>query len=529
VPAASIALYLPVSFLLLQCFVLALAPAISGPAAYVVMVVAPLLAGIAALVRARCEPSQLRFGWIAVALALTVWALGAFGNLWQEWILGNVNEMYRAAMLAFNLASVPITFLLASEWRPGARLLTRVVDASLALALGYAYFLVTWTMITDRATPEEVGVAYLVWLIDVQSLVLAVGACVRWHVAESNAERDLFRALAVYSLIYLVLAFVNDHFIAGDPAFGPQYGSIITVAFAVLSAFALSRPSTLPIRSASPWLVRAVHSASPILLAGALLIVSLFLIRVDYAYGCAGVLIAVLGYGVRSTATQVRHIERGDALQQQRSELEAIAWTDGLTGVGNRHFLHQALTRAWRGERRGGRPLGILMIDIDYFKLLNDRYGHPAGDACLRQVAKALQHALDRADDILVRYGGEEFIALLRDVDAAGALIVGERLRAAVENMRAENLSSPFGVVTVSIGVASALVDSESSADRLVETADRALYQAKCAGRNQVRRLIAEPAVHFEHDAPGKRPRGEAALQDRPARDAARRVAPVVD
>ncbi len=140
------------------------------------------------------------------------------------------------------------------------------------------------------------------------------------------------------------------------------------------------------------------------------------------------------------------------------------------------------------------------MIDIDHFKLLNDRYGHPVGDGCLRDVARALQRALVGPEGVLARYGGEEFIVLLRDTPAAGAQVVAERLRATVQNLRIENLDCPERVVTISIGVACAgeLTD-EAAASRLVEDADRALYEAKCAGRNRVRlatdRLTDEAAA----------------------------------
>jgi PleD family two-component response regulator len=129
-----------------------------------------------------------------------------------------------------------------------------------------------------------------------------------------------------------------------------------------------------------------VRSGSPILLAVALLTASLFLIRVEYLWGCAGILIAVLGIGVRTTLIQVHQIEHREALRREASALQTIAWTDALTGVPNRHFFTEALARAWRSERRPGRQ-AILMIDIDHFKLLNDRYGHPVGDGCLRDVA----------------------------------------------------------------------------------------------------------------------------------------------
>jgi len=235
--------------------------------------------------------------------------------------------------------------------------------------------------------------------------------------------------------------------------------------------------------------VRAVRVASPLVLAGVLLIVSLFLIRVSYAAGAAGILIAVIGYGLRNTVAQMRHIERGDTLQRERSELQTLAWTDALTGVPNRYFLDEALDRVWRRDLRARRPLAVLMIDIDHFKLLNDRYGHPTGDACLRQVARVLQSALVRPGDVLARYGGEEFIALIQDADAAGGQVVGERLRAAVEGLRIEHRGSPFGIVTISVGVASATPVGDAAPTSLIQAADRALYEAKCAGRNLVRGL----------------------------------------
>jgi diguanylate cyclase (GGDEF)-like protein len=489
-------LYLPAAFLLLQLIILTCCgPSVTGPAAYILMVIAPLLAAAATLRRGRSHTSSVRYGWYALSLALAIWAVGAFGNLWQEMILHHQNEMYRASMLAFNLAVVPTTYLLASDWRLHGRQLLRAVDALVALALGCAYFLYTWNMINDHSASSEAGVAYLVWLLDLQNLSIAAGALIRWYVAEDPDERDLFRALGIYTSIYCVIVFINDHYFAGNPAFGPEYATLVTLAFAVLCGFALRAPSLKPVRAVNGALVRIVRSGSPILLAVALLTASLFLIKVEYLWGCAGILIAVLGIGVRTTLIQVHQIERREALRREASALQAIAWTDALTGVPNRHFFTEALTRAWRGERRPG-PQSILMIDIDHFKLLNDRYGHPVGDGCLREVARALQRALMRPDDVLARYGGEEFIVLLRDSPAAGAQAVAERLRAAVQNLRIDNAGSPERVVTVSIGVASAELTDEAAGARMVEDADRALYAAKCAGRNQVK--LATDHTHDE-------------------------------
>ncbi|HXD04896.1 MAG TPA: GGDEF domain-containing protein [Burkholderiaceae bacterium] len=481
------------SLLLLQFAVLALSADIARPAAYIVMVVAPLAASFVVARRGLEETSAARTGWHALALSLAIWSLGALGNLWHEWVLGRANEMYREAMLAFNLAAVPIAFLISSGWHLAERRSVRAIDALLALALGYGFFLFTWAMLTARGSPDEAGVNALVWLLDAQNLFLATGALVRWHASDDASERELFRAVSTYQVVYTALILVNNHLIAGDPDFGPQASTIITAAFALVGAMAASRRRGGAATRSRAGLVRVVHSASPIVLAGALLIVSLFMIRVDYAIGTTGVLIAVIGYGLRTTLTQVRHIELGDDLRRERFELQAIAWTDALTGVRNRRFIDHALARAARRARHAGRPLSVLMIDIDHFKGLNDFYGHPAGDACLREVATALQHALARPDDVLARYGGEEFIALLHDVEAPGALVVAERLRAAIEALRIHHNGSPFGVVTVSIGAASTASHDADAAD-LIEAADAALYEAKRSGRNRVEVQSTVPA-----------------------------------
>jgi diguanylate cyclase (GGDEF)-like protein len=297
---------------------------------------------------------------------------------------------------------------------------------------------------------------------------------VRLWTAGDRAERDLFRLVAVYMGLYSAVLFLNNHFIAGDPRYGPEHSSIITLVFAAVAAVALRPPGDPFAVRVRPWVGRAVRSVSPVMLVGGLLIVSLFMIRIDYPVGVAGVLLAVLAYGARTTLSQVGHIERGETLQ-------TIALTDALTGVGNRRSLEESLEAAALGATGTG-PLSVLMIDLDLFKLLNDRLGHAAGDACLRRVATVLHGTLARPGDLLARYGGEEFVALLHDTDQAGAAAVAERLRAAVEGLRIAHPASPSGTVTVSVGAATA-----ERPEGLIEAADRALYEAKRAGRNAVR------------------------------------------
>jgi diguanylate cyclase (GGDEF)-like protein len=149
--------------------------------------------------------------------------------------------------------------------------------------------------------------------------------------------------------------------------------------------------------------------------------------------------------------------------------------------VGNRAALEDHLRREVTLARRHHQPLSLLVIDIDWFKQVNDRYGHAIGDAVLRAVAHVTQEGL-RGDDLLFRFGGEEFVVLLRATPADGAAIVAERIRATIEAASCTCDGKDIKV-TVSVGVATL---REETGDSLFDRADHALYQAKQQGRNRV-------------------------------------------
>lgn len=166
----------------------------------------------------------------------------------------------------------------------------------------------------------------------------------------------------------------------------------------------------------------------------------------------------------------------------QDIELERQARTDPLTGAMNRLALAESIARELSRAQRNSRPLSLLMFDLDFFKQLNDRLGHLAGDAALKNVAAATQRQL-RASDLLARYGGEEFVVVLPDADKTQAIETAERLR-----KRIESLGIPCGdgtALTASFGVATFPADGDDF-DSLVAGADAALYNAKQSGRNRV-------------------------------------------
>jgi diguanylate cyclase (GGDEF)-like protein len=164
--------------------------------------------------------------------------------------------------------------------------------------------------------------------------------------------------------------------------------------------------------------------------------------------------------------------------------LAAAAIRDGLTGIHNRSFFAAAIPGVRAGCFRRASPLALLMLDLDHFKRVNDRWGHATGDATLRAVASALAEHV-RAADVLVRWGGEEFVIACPDTDSTLASEIAERIRAAVARLEPARLGHP-GPLTVSIGVAVLAPGSEESTDALLARADAALYRAKQAGRDRV-------------------------------------------
>lgn len=187
-----------------------------------------------------------------------------------------------------------------------------------------------------------------------------------------------------------------------------------------------------------------------------------------------------------STAIQQAKLHHQLTLANQR--LKRMAYLDGLTQVANRRRFEQHLEKEWRRMIRENGCLGVIMADIDCFKGFNDRYGHQAGDNCLRLVARILSRAVKRPTDLVARYGGEEFVIVLPNTDGKGAETVAEDIRRLVRNQRIPHEDSTVAkVVTMSLGVASTGPSEGDSPAQLIQRADEALYVAKNEGRDQVR------------------------------------------
>jgi len=179
---------------------------------------------------------------------------------------------------------------------------------------------------------------------------------------------------------------------------------------------------------------------------------------------------------------------RSDDLQQHNAGLHLLAHTDKLTGIANRLRFDQVLDLELKRAQRGEACLALILLDVDFFKKYNDRYGHPAGDAVLREVGRVLSGQVVRAGDLAARYGGEEFAIVLPGTGRSGAIAVAERIRVAIVALEIAHADAPDGWLTASLGVATVDAGPHPSVDPadLIERADRQLYAAKSSGRNRV-------------------------------------------
>lgn len=196
----------------------------------------------------------------------------------------------------------------------------------------------------------------------------------------------------------------------------------------------------------------------------------------------------LMEFGARRAYVQLRLLTLEKAETKTANlRLRQLLDRDALTGIANRRRFDETLLHEWRRARRTQTPLSLLMIDVDHFKNYNDRYGHQAGDQCLRDLAQELAQCFQRSGEVLARYGGEEFVVIQAGSNLDDAMNSAEVARQAIEKKVIPHAASPIApVVTISIGVATMSPSSDSAPEQLLAAADKALYAAKHAGRNRV-------------------------------------------
>ena len=191
-----------------------------------------------------------------------------------------------------------------------------------------------------------------------------------------------------------------------------------------------------------------------------------------------------------------RLLDMSRELAASNRQLEMLSRQDGLTGLANRRYFDSYLSTELRRASRSAEPLSVILIDIDYFKLYNDAYGHQGGDECLRRVAGCLQSVCQRAADLPARYGGEEFVLVLPSTPADGARIVANALAASIAALAVPHSQSKVSnLLTISQGITTLNGENNVQPEMLIERADIALYRAKELGRNRAEAHVVEAHV----------------------------------
>ena len=316
------------------------------------------------------------------------------------------------------------------------------------------------------------------WPVITGNAVIVLGAGLSWAGARLFAARPVSRTgLAAGPAILLALGAVQG-------AANTLHLIVTVLLIGIYSALAAKEiagggPEILPSRQPTLFLLLA-HTGFQWARGALMTVAPAALDRYDHTvYVC--VFLEGLLYAIGMSSALL-------AMMKERAEyrstlaLREMTMIDELTGLGNRRRFDEAL--ATRVAARG-EALALLMIDVDHFKLYNDTYGHLPGDDCLRAIAGAILRIVRKPDATATRYGGEEFAVLLAATDEAGAMEIAARIHASVAALSVEHATSPYGTLTVSIGVAAASANTTSQ--QLVRQADWALYVAKSEGRNATR------------------------------------------
>ncbi|MFC5743278.1 GGDEF domain-containing protein [Dyella tabacisoli] len=487
-PLPKIELALACAFLALHALAIAVFPQHLMAVSYPFLIAAPLLATGTMLRRGLIDGFALDKGWILAGASMLLWTIGMLMSAASELLLDTHNLTPGAIMLVYILYGVPITYAASGANEERESLVVRTADAIMAISLGYLFYLYTFSLTSLHGAPDSKHAQLVVLMFDLENLFLAVCCTIRYFAAETYQARRLFSILAAYTIAYLIAAIYYNHVLALDQANVGSYPALWVIEMPFLLVFVLGWRYALPasMTPRSPMLIRVIRSGSPLMLALAVLLTSLFVLNSHFYLGVIGVIVALIGYGVRSTLTQARHIAVEDALRHDRDELEDLALEDSLTQTPNRRAFDLALQRECARAARSGQPVSLLMIDIDHFKAINDRFGHLVGDQCLRMIASELRKALRRPTDLLARFGGEEFAILLPDTDLAGAQAVAALVRTGVRAQAIANPDSRHDIVTVSIGIAVSVMSADETHTDLLARADKALYEAKRNGRDRI-------------------------------------------
>ncbi|MGA2651653.1 MAG: GGDEF domain-containing protein [Terracidiphilus sp.] len=449
-----------------------------------------LLATIACLWRAFHCPPFIRTHWRLAAASLLFIFVAALIEAPAEIFLKAVPAVASIGDFFFFSAFVPILLSISLPDEGVFDRFTFLLDSFQAAACSCLAYTVLFGALPFTGQPAQaMPYAPLEYVYDTEYLVVVLLAALRLFLGTRHAsDRYYFRFLLLYTSLYAVTSGIYNHYV-GKYSLTNGMDALNDIPSAALALGAIFAPlaDTSPARRASRrTLVRLIENTRPVFLSLALIGLSTIVAMRNFAVAFGFIFGAFILYSLRAARLQSR-IETAQAeLEQSNSRLTEIALLDGLTGVSNRRGFDQFFSMECERARRSRQPLSLLLIDVDHFKLINDAYGHPAGDECLCHIARVLSASLIRPADLIARHGGDEFAVLLPETGSRGASTVASRIRSAIAKDVAAGASY---ATTLSIGAATWNAEEDSSPDELIHAADRALYVAKHNGRDRVELL----------------------------------------
>jgi diguanylate cyclase (GGDEF)-like protein len=438
-----------------------------------------------------------RWKWTALCIGLFLWEAAIAIAAWEDLLRKNFRLVDEFSGFAYFLFGVPL--LLAICASPNDEQIPAIVwiDSIMAVAIGILAYREIFAFIPGINKPEQLAtVSRIAHVYDAENGLLALLASIRLLATEPNEERMFYRILCCFLWTYCIVTAFYNHLavLRWQWGMGHSIDSVIDVEFLLLAWIALYGCGDLTqSRYVSRTLMVIIQPGISFSLPLVLVILGILAMRHSPGLGIASVVSSLTGYGLRATLSQATLLEAEGKLLESQRVLEEAAMIDSLTGVANRRAFDISLEQEWRRALRKNEGIAILLLDVDHFKNMNDTYGHPQGDECLRAVAAALRGCLSRSGDFLARYGGEEFACILATTNAEGALKVADQMCAAVAALQIEHRKSEHGIVTVSAGAAMCGRCSELQPAVLIENADRALYGAKRKGRNCAELVLSKP------------------------------------
>jgi len=453
-----------------------------------------LLAFAQTILSIRRAPSGLRWKWTLLGLHFLLNIAGLLCILYAEYITRFsqpalwLNDLFRTCKLI-------VLLLAACTQEEAGHPFNRLLDTLQALLIAAIFFtlfspdfLHTFSAVIVK--PDAVLVNRY---NDTQAIFLALVTLLTVFTAKTVASRLFHTALAIYVWIAVPASIYTNEFVNNRWRLPPSsvhhlVGDIAPIAFLFACTWLSGR---LKPREPGTILIFLGLGASVFLPFFAMLASMLLAITGRHTkLAIAAGITALALYGLRSTYGQFQLLDIQSDLQTSNQRLEFLSTRDPLTALYNRRWFDEHFALEWKRAQRTRSPISLLIIDIDHFKLYNDTHGHAQGDLCLQAVSERMLKPLTRATDALIRYGGEEFLAMLPNTSAEGALQIAQTIHASLEANPIPHPASPLGRLTLSIGIATTHPHTgDPNATSLLLQADTALYRAKAEGRNRIHQV----------------------------------------